>query len=228
MPDAELAVTGRVFALRNIRIYFAKKGRLKFVSHLDMTRFMARIITKSKISIWYTEGFNQHIYMNFALPLSLGYEGLYEIMDFRLIDDNYSIEDCLESLKKVSPPDIEFLKIRENFAPMKEIAFAEYIMDFETLSDEAALKLSEFLKRESIICSKKGKKGKIREIDIAPKIKSFNIENNSLKLILTAGNENTLNPSLVLDAFFEACEIPQIFYTVKRTMVFNEKLEEFE
>lgn len=193
-----------------------------------MTRFMARIITKSKIPIWYTEGFNQHIYMNFALPLSLGYEGLYEIMDFRLIDENYSIEDCLEAMKKVAPPDIEFFKIRENFAPMKDIAFAEYILDFETLSEETALKLSEFLKRDSIICSKKGKKGKIKEIDIAPKIKSFDIENNNLKLLLTAGNENTLNPSLVLDAFFVQYEIEPIFYTVKRTMIFNEKLEVFE
>ena len=56
----------------------------------------------------------------------------------------------------------------------------------------------------------------------------INIENNSLKLLLTAGNENTLNPSLVLDAFFAQYEIEPIFYTVKRTMIFNENLEEFE
>ncbi len=70
--------------MKNVRVFYEKKGRLKFVSHLDMNRFMSRLITKSKIPIWYTEGFNQHIYMNFAVPLSLGFEGFYEIMDIRL------------------------------------------------------------------------------------------------------------------------------------------------
>ena len=86
---------------------------MKFISHLDMTRFMSRLIAKSKIPVWYTEGFNQHIYMNFALPLSLGFEGLYEIVDIRLTDDSYSLEKCLEALKKVSPPDIEFISVSD-------------------------------------------------------------------------------------------------------------------
>ena len=82
--------------MKNVRLFYSKTGRMKFVSHLDMTRFMSRLIAKSKIPVWYTEGFNQHIYMNFALPLSLGYEGLYEVMDFRLNDDSYPLEECLK------------------------------------------------------------------------------------------------------------------------------------
>ena len=72
---------GRVFALRNVRIFYEKKGRMKFVSHLDMNRFMSRLIAKSKIPVWYTEGFNSHIYINFALPLSLGFESDYEVLN---------------------------------------------------------------------------------------------------------------------------------------------------
>ena len=67
--------------MRNVRIFYKKIGRMKFISHLDMTRFMSRLISKSKIPVWYTEGFNRHIYMNFAVPLSLGFEGLYEILE---------------------------------------------------------------------------------------------------------------------------------------------------
>ena len=100
---------GRVFVLRSVRVFYEKKGRMKFISHLDMTRFMSRLITKSKIPVWYTEGFNRHVYMNFAVPLSLGFEGLYEILEFRIIDENFSNEDCLNALKSVSVEGIEFV-----------------------------------------------------------------------------------------------------------------------
>ena len=89
--------------MKNVRIYFKKTDRMKFVSHLDMTRVMSRLIKKSGIPIWYTEGFNKHIYMNFALPLSLGFEGFGEIMDIRLVDDEYKNENVLNNLQKVCP-----------------------------------------------------------------------------------------------------------------------------
>ena len=84
--------------MKNVRLFYSKTGRLKFISHLDMTRFMSRIITRSKIPVWYTEGFNQHVYMNFALPLSLGFESVYEVVDFRLNDDGYSLDECSKQL----------------------------------------------------------------------------------------------------------------------------------
>ena len=38
--------------MKNVRIYFKKTDRMKFVSHLDMTRVMSRLIKKSGIPIW--------------------------------------------------------------------------------------------------------------------------------------------------------------------------------
>lgn len=207
--------------MKNVRVFYKKTGRMKFVSHLDMNRFMSRLITKSKIPIWYTEGFNQHIYMNFAVPLSLGFEGLYEIMDIRLIDDRYSLDTCLENLKAVCPPDIEIFKVAEPALNMKEIGFAEYQIDLSEFTEENKSSLKEFLSQPSIICEKKGKKGKVKEIDIIPKIKSFSFNDNTLTLCLNAGCEDTLNPSLVLSAFFEQEKISPLFCSVKRTAVLD-------
>ncbi len=211
--------------MKNVRFFYKKKGSMKFISHLDMTRFMSRLIAKSKIPVWYTEGFNQHIYMNFALPLSLGFEGLYEIVDIRLTDDDYSLEECLEALKRVSPPDIEFVSVSDGEMPMKTIGFAKYELEFEKF-DFAEI-LTEFLSRESIICEKAGKKGKVKEIDLIPKIKSFEITENGVNLTLVAGSEDNLNPSLVMTAFFEQCGIAPQFYSVKRTMIYNREGKEF-
>ena len=214
--------------MRNVRIFYKKLGSMKFISHLDMTRFMSRLITKSKIPVWYTEGFNQHLYMNFAVPLSLGFEGLYEIMDIRLIDENYSLEDCLQALKSVCPPDIEFVSISEDGAHMKTIGYAQYDLSFETFENDVANKLKDFLGKDSIMCQKVGKKGRVKEIDLIPKIKSFNITETGVNLVLVAGSEDNLNPTLVMSAFFEQCGIEPIYYTVSRTMIYNKEMQEFK
>jgi hypothetical protein len=90
---AALIKQAEVFALKNVRLFYTKHSRMRFVSHLDMTRFMSRIIRRAKLPVWYTEGFNPHLYLTFALPLSLGMESEYEICDIRLTDDEFPIDE---------------------------------------------------------------------------------------------------------------------------------------
>ncbi|MBO7319466.1 MAG: DUF2344 domain-containing protein, partial [Clostridia bacterium] len=42
----------------DLRLFLSKKGRIKFVSHLDMFRMMQRTVRRADIPLWYTEGFN--------------------------------------------------------------------------------------------------------------------------------------------------------------------------
>lgn len=218
----------RVFALRTVRIFFKKLNRMKFISHLDMTRFMARLIKKSGIPVWYTEGFNQHIYLNFAVPLSLGFEGLYEILEIRIMSETFTDENCLNALRSVATPDIEFIDVASPVLPMSEIAFAEFKLCFGNNYSLLKPKLEEFLKRDSVICIKKGKKGKLKEIDIIPKIARTDFSEDCLTLTLNAGNEDNLNPSLVVSAFFEQTKTPPVFYSVVRTAVLDKSFNLFK
>ena len=200
---------------------------MKFVSHLDMNRFMSRIINKAKIPVWFTEGFNRHAYLNFAVPLSLGYEGLYEILDVKIVDDNCSLDDVLAALKKVSTPDIEFFKVQESVMNMKEIGFAEFEILFDEISEPKSNNIIEFFAKNSIICQKTTKKGGTKDIDIAPLIKRYSLCGNKLTLVLTAGNEDNLNPSLVMSALFNHLGTEPEFYSVTRTMIYNKQMKEF-
>ena len=67
-----------MFLLR-VRAIFEKTGRSKYISHLDLNRCMLRTFRRSGLPIWYTEGFNPHLYYAFALALSLGFESSCEI-----------------------------------------------------------------------------------------------------------------------------------------------------
>ena len=218
----------RVFVLRDVRVFYRKKGAMKFVSHLDMNRFMTRLINKAKIPIWFTEGFNQHAYFNFAVPLSLGFEGQYEVLDLRIINPDYSNEQLVLDLNKASIPDIEFLAAKEPVLKMKEIVFAEFKLIFDELNASLKEKISAFFTKERIITQKTTKKGGTKDIDIAPLIKKWAIEGNELTLILTAGNENNLNPNLVLSTFFEGEKIEPMDYSVIRTMIYDKDLNEFK
>lgn len=201
---------------------------MKFVSHLDMNRFMTRLINKAKIPIWFTEGFNQHAYFNFAVPLSLGFEGQYEILDLRIVDPDYSNEQLVVDLNKASIPDIEFLDAKEPILKMKEIVFAEFKIIFDELGLELKEKIEAFFTKEQIITQKTTKKGGTKDIDIAPLIKKWDLEGSELTLILTAGNENNLNPNLVLSTFFESENLAPIDYSVIRTMIYDKNLNEFK
>lgn len=216
---------GRVFALKNVRIFYTKTDRMKFVSHLDMNRLMTRIIRKSGIPVWYTEGFNCHIYINYAVPLSLGFEGIYEIMDIRITEDSYSADTVLEKLNSVSVDGISFFRAAEPVLPTKDITYAEYELCFE--KDGISDKLKDFLSRESVICFKKDKKGRIKELDIIPKIKKIELDGSRILLTLTAGNEGNLNPSLILNTFFEQTKEEPCFCAVKRLMLFDGEGKEF-
>ena len=200
---------------------------MKFVSHLDMNRLMTRVIRKAGIPVWYTEGFNRHIYINYAVPLSLGFEGVYEVMDIRLTDDNFSLEEMLKSLNAAAPEGIEFLRADTPVLPTKDIFFAEYELAFDPENAPLYKKLKEFLSKESVICRKKDKKGRLKEFDIIPKIKRTEISDEKALLVLSAGNEGNLNPSLILNAFFEETGTTPVFCTVKRLMLYDKDLKPF-
>lgn len=196
---------------------------MRFISHLDMTRFMARLIRRAGLPVWYTEGFNPHLYMTFALPLSLGFESDYDAVDIRILDDNYDISSLPQKLNSVCPPYIHFFDVAEPLKKAGDVAAAQFSITFDDIG-EIAENLNAFLNRDSIVVLKKTKKGGEKEIEVGDKIKDFSIENidgnTVLNITLPAGSTENLNPELYLNKFFE--ENGKYFcYKVIRTAILD-------
>lgn len=214
--------------MRNVRVFYKKRGALRFVSHLDMNRFMPRLLRRTSIPVWYTEGFNSHIYLNFALPLSLGFESEYEAMDFKVTDDCFSNEMIFDELSAVCPEFIEIINVSEPIFKVGKISFAEFSICFED-NCEIAEPLNSFLSSGSILVQKKSKKGIMKEVELADKINRFAIsekEGTILKIVLSAGADN-INPSLLLTAFEKELGRALPDYSVTRTMLYTENMEKF-
>ena len=60
-----------------------KKNEASYISLLDLQRVMQRVLKRSGLPVWHTLGFNPHIYMTFACPLSLGQESECECVDVK-------------------------------------------------------------------------------------------------------------------------------------------------
>ncbi len=217
--------------MKSVRLFFTKKGDARFVSHLDMNRMMTRLVRKAGLDIWYTEGFNPHPYMTFALPLPLGFEGLYEIMDIRINDDSFDISKIPDIMNGVCPKSIHFFDAKEPDKKVGAIAFAEYEIIFDDVG-EVRNKLSSFLVGKPIIAKKRTKKGDMKEIDLSDKIKDFCITvengNTKLKIILPAGSNDNINPSILLEAFYNKNSDVYYCYDVTRTAILDGNMKKFK
>ena len=122
--------------MKHVRIWFSKTGTAKYISHLDLNRCMSRAVHKAKLPLWYTEGFHPHAFLTFALPLSLGAEGLRESMDIKMEED-LCPEEIRDRLNAALPPDIRVLDVTEPVMKPGQIAWASYLVELEPEEGES-------------------------------------------------------------------------------------------
>ncbi len=187
-----------------VRMKFTKKGRAKYISHLDLMRCFQRCIRRAELPIAYSEGFHPHMQIVFAAALSLGFESDYEVIELGL-SEQLPFEEVKSRMQAVLPEGID---ISECYAPkhkMGQIAYAEYEIVLGCSDpDKLLVQWREFINQEKIIVEKKTKRG-FREIDLKEftECLSERIFDNELvlDLRLPAGSTVNVNPSLLIDEF---------------------------
>lgn len=187
----------------NIRIFYSKKGRAKYISHLDITRCMQRSLKRAGLPVWYTQGFNPHMYMTFALPLPLGYDSECEVMDLRLTQ-KMDFSEIKDRLNQSLPPDIVVKQVAEQKQKPQLISKADYEISF--LCQEPAVlaeQFDAFTTKDEILVMKRTKKGE-KQIDIKPDfvIVSKTMEpDRAVYLLRVSAGQKNINPTLLTDLF---------------------------
>lgn len=219
------------------RLTFAKEGRARYISHLDLMRTMQRAIKRSGIPIWYTQGFNPHAYLMFPLALPLGTDSSIEILDIALTED-LPFDRVVEQLNSSMPEGLYFVSAARPVMKHTDIAFAEYEIAaaFDIPVVSALEKFSGFIGQEAIEIEKrtkpkKGRKPGVKLVDIKPDLEllesAVREDRLLLKLRLPAGSEKNLNTSAVFDAFcvYAGAELTDIY--TKRTKILASNGENF-
>lgn len=209
--------------MKNVRIWFEKKGTARYISHLDLTRCMSRALKLSGLPVWYTEGFNPRIYMTYSMPLSLGVRGERECMDIRLTEDT-PFDEIVKKLNERLPDDITVFSAAEPIKKFEEIKFADYeiYLDSDDIA-ELKVKLENLLSREEIIVMKHGKKGD-REINIKQDFSNLTMlcegdEVIKISLRLPCSVMGSVNPGLLLEALLKYENIEPYAQIVRKRLL---------
>ncbi len=188
----------------NFRVTFSKDDVLVYISHLDLNHAFIRALNRADIKLKFSEGFNPHPKIVFALPLSVGMEGENEMVDIGVADEDMTAERFGELLAGQMPPHITIKKVEIAETKLKDITSASYVIYICKL--DVADKLEKLFDGE-ISVLKKTKSGE-KQVMISDQIRNIRIcENGSeteIHAILDASPDSYLNPELLVRAITDA------------------------
>lgn len=189
-------------------IKFSKESNIKFISHLDLMRTIQKIIKRAALPIEYSKGFNPHMTISIAQPLSVGVYSSGEYMDVVLkeeIDENEmkerlsnNVPSGVRIFEVIKVKSLSDKKVPQSMAAIEAAKYEIAIKYTDSSILEQELKKLPRLNEWNII--KKSKNGE-KEVNIKPLIKEFKykLEGNILKLqvLLSAGSKENLSPDLL-------------------------------
>jgi len=91
------------------RIRFSKRGTVRFISHRDLMDVFARAFRRAALPVRMSQGFNPRPRFSLPAPLSLGIEGLDEVLELDLSSE-LPAEEVAERLARELPEGIRVLQ----------------------------------------------------------------------------------------------------------------------
>lgn len=190
---------------------FKKGSDIKFVAHLDIMRAIQRTFKRAQLPVDYSNGFNPHMKLSIAQPLSVGMysDSEYLDIDFKEEVDSKDIIDRfnssstknLEILEVVAikePYDKDGKKIPQSMAAT-DMASYEIKIKYES-TDDLELQVLNLLKENEWNIVKKTKNGE-KEVNIKPMIKDFKFEVQDrllfVEVLVSCGSRENLSAELL-------------------------------
>lgn len=217
------------------RMRFAKEGRAKYISHLDLMHTMQRAMARCQMPLWFTEGFNQHAYVSVALPLSTGYSGEYEFLDFNLLSENVPI-NAVEALNAVFPEGlraIEIYPLADGGMPLRDIAWSKYRITWsfaDGVPADFAENVNKLFAQPAVEIVKRSKRGE-KTVNMRELMNGFALTEQDGQVVaevVTAAGNNNMSPEYLTRAiaqYLPQYEISSAAY--HRLCVYNDKMQAF-
>lgn len=205
-----------------IRMRYTKKGRIRFLSHLDLMTLFQRAATRAGIPLAFSQGFNPHPRTSFGPALSVGVESEAEYLDMET-DPFIDLSKATRDLNSTLPQGIEVLEARiiPRNAPSLSKSIAKFIYRVLILppyTETIQERIGGFLALSSVVVVKKGK-----ERDIRPAIASIALTDETdppaIELSLQEKNGITARPVDVIEALFNIERAEASLFRIMRTGV---------
>ena len=198
-----------------------KGARIRFIGHRDLMRTMQRALRRSGLPVRFSQGFNPHMLLNAAAPLSLGMPGLREIIEVP-VGEEMAPEAFQERLNAALPPDLRCRAVRalpdEHPAPMALLRAAQYLMELDENdpgTEGCMAALPGMLAAETLPAVRKTKTGE-KPCDVRPMIyETQALGPRTICASLALCEAGTLKPDLFLSVLAQRAGVdkPDTFVT---------------
>jgi radical SAM-linked protein len=201
------------YVMNLIRYKFIRSEKLKYISHLDQQRLFIRAFKRSMLPVVYSQGFNPHMKLTFALALPVGMTSDCEYGDIYL-SEKISPAKFVSIMNTVLPDGIKVISAEYFDVNQKSLTSKVYKCDYEVeiklydvlKQDDLQKKFDNFMTREEILYTKINKRNRkvtknIREAIDNIIVKSVEYNNAFIFLRLYSSSENSVKVSIVLDKF---------------------------
>lgn len=157
------------------RVRLAVRGRLAYLSHLDLLSAVERALRRSALPVRYSEGFNPHMIISWGPAHPVGIRGENEYFDLDFIGDPPA--DWVEKLNALLPKDLAVICAREveltTQALMAAINRVHYTVGLDGIAEEQLeAGIAGFMAEDSYIIKRNSPKGS-KEVDIRPAVLSL-------------------------------------------------------
>ena len=218
-----------------IQYQFKRSTPLRFLSHLDQQRLFQRAFRRANMPVEYSQGFNPHPRMSFALAMSVGLTSDGEYGEV-IVSEDIDVETFISRMNQVLPNGLEITAAKICDAGVGSLSAALYKSIYRIRinvvpgTDLAALAaaIESYLALPQILIQKRNKKGKYVEKDIRPFIESIAVfadpetDKVNVKMTLIYIEQQCVKPEQILESINnQKCAIFLIDPTIE---VHREKL----
>ncbi len=202
-------------------VTFEKPYALRHIGHLDLMRTMQRALRRSRLPVKYSRGFNPHIKLSFASPLSVGIAGEREIMDVNM-ESEIGEEAFAEALDRVMPPGMRVKAARaidDTFPTLMKLAAGfRFRIDPDMDAEALAEAVQKLLSMDEYMAVRKTKSGK-NLANIRPYIHTLEIRNGAIHFTALNLQSGSLKPAVVMEALFQLSDIEPCYNKVTREAI---------
>jgi radical SAM-linked protein len=131
--------------VQRLRIVFAKRGSLVYISHLDLMRAWERALRRAGLPVAHTQGFNPRPRLLFAAALALGCSGRAEQLDLYL-EQRIDLRSAASALLAQLPAGLDISSITEMDLTLPNLP-AQVVAAEYRVTVEPAIQPAEFQQR---------------------------------------------------------------------------------
>jgi radical SAM-linked protein len=183
-------------------VRYSRTGDICYLGHLEILQVVFRSLRRAEIVTHFSQGFNPSPKVSFGPALPVGTKSLDEFFIMDLPKPLKNPENTVQKLNDKLPPGLKIFAIELHSGRIAQNMLVSYTLTLNRPLTEQEKQISKDFIDSSHCLIAKTRKGKTKEIDIRPLIKTFEIiETHSITLtMVNAATQPGIKPAEAIKA----------------------------